>query len=84
MPPASGPMIDAIPPQAVQAPIAPPRSRSENAPTMTAKEAGVSKPAAAPWSARAAINSPMVGANALARENTPNDATPSAKMRRSP
>ena len=54
----------AIPPQAVHAPMAAPRSRCENAPTMIASELGVTRAPAAPWSARAAINVSIVGATA--------------------
>ena len=61
-PPASGPTIIAIPLQAVQEPIASPRSRSENAATMIASELGVSSAPAAPCSARAAISVSTVGA----------------------
>ena len=83
-PPASGPTIDAIPPQAVQAPIAAARSRSVNAATMIASELGVSSAPAAPCSARAAISTSIEGATAQASESTPNGATPSANTRRSP
>ena len=55
-PPTSGPTMTAIPPQAVQEPIAAPRSRSGNAAAMIASELGVSSAPAAPCSARAAIS----------------------------
>ncbi len=83
-PPASGPMTPATAPQAIHAPIAGPRSRSWKAATMIASEAGVSSAAAAPWNARATIRNSIVGASAVAMENTPNRPTPSAKIRRSP
>ena len=83
-PPASGPTIDAMPPQAVQEPIAAPRSSGAKAVTMTASELGVSSAPAAPCRARAAISTSIVGASAQATERTPNAATPRAKMRRSP
>ena len=67
-------MIAAIPPQAVQAPIAAPRSRSGNAATMIASELGVSSAPAAPCSARAAISASIVGATAHTSESTPNAA----------
>jgi len=40
--------------------------------------------AAAPWSARAAMRKPMLGASALATEKIPKAERPSAKMRRWP
>ena len=45
---AVAPTIAAIPPHAVQAPIAAPRSVGENAPTMIARELGVTSAPAAP------------------------------------
>ena len=57
-------MISAIPPQAVQDPIAAPRSVRGKAATMIASELGVSSAPAAPCSARAAISVPIVGATA--------------------
>jgi hypothetical protein len=83
-PPASGPTITAIPPHAVHDPTAAPRSRGANAATMIASELGVSSAPAAPWSARAAISTSIVGAIAHRTEKTPNAPTPIAKMRRSP
>ena len=77
-------MIAAIPPQAVHDPIAAPRSFGPNAATMMASDAGVSRAAAAPWHARAAIKTSIVGATAQATENTPKPARPSVKIRRSP
>ena len=62
-PPASGPTIAAIPPQAVHDPMAAPRSLGANAPTMIASELGVSSAPAAPCSARAAISVSIVGAS---------------------
>ena len=59
-PPASGPMIIAIPLQAVHEPIALPRTFGGNAATMIASELGVSSAPAAPCSARAAISVPFV------------------------
>ena len=54
-PPASGPTIEAIAPQAVQEPMAAPRCSGGNAVTMIASELGVTRAPAAPCSARAAI-----------------------------
>ena len=83
-PPASGPMIEAIPPHAVQAPIAPPRAFGAKPATMIASDAGVMSAPAAPWSARAAIRTPIVGASAHRSETTPKAPIPTAKIRRSP
>ena len=60
-PPASGPMIEAMPPHAVHDPIAAPRSPCGNAVTMIASELGASSAPAAPCRARAAISASMVG-----------------------
>ena len=83
-PPASGPSTVAIPPQAVQLPIAGPRSDSAKVATMTAKALGVSSALATPCKARAAISAPIVGARAHSNEAAPKPPTPSAKIRRSP
>ena len=83
-PPASGPTIAAIPPHAVQAPIAAPRSFGAKAATMIASELGTMSAAAAPCSARAPINTSIVGASAHATEKTPNAVRPIANTRRSP
>ena len=74
----------AIPPQAVQEPIAAPRSRPENAAAMIANELGVSNAPATPCSARAAIIVSTVGATAHASDRTPKEPTPIAKTRRRP
>ena len=60
-PPASGPTNAAIAPQAVQAPIADPRSAVEKAATMIASELGIINAAAAPCNARAPISTSIVG-----------------------
>ena len=84
-PPArSGPTIVAIPPHAVHDPIAAPRWFGGKAATMIASALGVSSAPAAPWSARAAISTSIVGARAQATDMTPNAATPIEKTRRSP
>jgi hypothetical protein len=83
-PPASGPTMSAIPPQAVQEPIAGPRTFEGKAATITASELGVSSAAAAPWSARATISASIVGARAHATDSTPKAVMPSEKTRRSP
>ena len=83
-PPASGPITLAIAPNAVHVPIAAPRSSSSKVATITASELGVSSAPATPWSARAAISTPIEGASAHSSEAAPKPATPSVKMRRSP
>ncbi len=83
-PPISGPSTVPIPPQAVQAPTALPRSSGGNAATMTASAAGVSRAPQTPCSARARTSSSIVGASAQSSEVTPKPATPRAKTRRSP
>ncbi len=55
-PPASGPSTVAIPPHAVQLPIAGPRSDSSNVATIVASELGTSSAPATPCSARAATS----------------------------
>ncbi len=83
-PPASGPSTPAIAPQAVQLPIALPRSDSENVLTITASELGTSSAPATPCSARAITSATIVGASAHASEATPKPPTPIANTRRSP
>ena len=77
-------MIAAIPPQAVQLPIAAPRSRGANAPTMIASELGTISAAAAPCKARAPMSTSIVGASAQAIDTTPKAVMPIANTRRSP
>ena len=55
-PPASGPSTVAIPPHAVQLPIAGPRSDSSNVATITASALGTSSAPATPCNARAPIS----------------------------
>ena len=83
-PPTTGPSTVPIPPHAVQAPTALPRSSGGKVETITASAAGVSSAPATPWSARAATSTSMVGASAQISEVTPKADTPSAKTRRSP
>ena len=83
-PPASGPTIAAMAPQAVHVPIAAPRCLGANAPTITARELGTSSAPASPCRARPASRTPIVGAAAQTSENTPNAATPIVNTRRSP
>src|SRR5918996_3412562 len=83
-PPISGPSTVPIPPQAVQAPTAFPRSSGAKFATMTASAAGVSTAPATPCRARAATRNSTVGASAHASEVAPKPPTPRAKTRRSP
>ena len=83
-PPASGPAMTAIPPQAVHDPIAAPRSRSENAAAMIASELGVRSAPATPCAARAAISVSTFGAAAQASDSKPKPPTPSSNTRRLP
>ena len=63
-PPTSGPMTNAIPVHAVQAPIAAPRSSPWNVAAITASPAGVRMAPVAPCRPRATINVVPVGARA--------------------
>ncbi len=81
-PPSSGPIRIPIPPQAVQVPIAAPRSCLGKTATMIASAAGVSSALATPCSARATISTPIVGAAAQSAEPIPNPATPATNTRR--
>ena len=77
-------MTAAIPPQAVQDPIAAGRSDAPNAATMIASELGVTRAPAAPCNARAAIRTSIVGASAHTSERTPKAETPAKNTRRTP
>ncbi len=83
-PPPSGPSAAATDPNAVQEPIAAPRSDSGKVATITASELGISSAPATPCRARKAIRKPIVGASAQSSEAAPKPPTPSAKTRRSP
>ena len=83
-PPITGPSRLPIPPQAVHAPTALPRSSGGKVVTITASAAGVSTAPETPWSARAATSTSIVGASAQSSEVAPKPATPSANTRRSP
>ena len=74
----------AIPAHAVHEPIAAPRSSRGNAATITASALGVSSAPNAPWSARHAIRTSMLGAIAHSSDTTPKPATPIENTRRSP
>ena len=83
-PPISGPRTVPIPPHAVQAPTALPRSSGGKVATITARAAGVSRAPNTPCRARATTSSSMVGATAQKTDVTPNPATPTMNIRRSP
>ncbi len=83
-PPISGPSTVPIPPQAVHAPTARPRSSGGKLATITARALGVSSAPKTPWSARAATNSSTVGASAQKIDVTPNPLTPIANTRLAP
>ena len=83
-PPIRGPSTVPMPPQAVQAPTALPRSAGGKVATITASAAGVSAAPATPCSARASTSVSIVGASAHAMEGTPKAKTPRANTRRSP
>ena len=83
-PPTTGPSTVPMPPHAVHAPTAWPRSDSANVRTITASAAGVSSAPETPCSARAATSSSIVGASAHSSEVTPKPATPATNTRRSP
>jgi hypothetical protein len=83
-PPTSGPTIEAIPPQAVQEPIAAARFVGSNAATTIASELGVTSAPAAPWSMRAPISTSIVGASAQPTDSSPKATTPTANTRRAP
>ena len=73
-----------MPPQAVQVPIAAPRSDSGNTATMIASEAGVSSAPNTPCRPRASTSSSTLGASAHPSEAAPKPATPIENTRRSP
>ena len=83
-PPASGPTIAAIPPQAVHDPIAAPRSFGREGGDDDRERRRRHQRRGGALEARAAIRTSIVGANAQATEKTPNPARPSTKTRRSP
>jgi hypothetical protein len=73
-----------MPPHAVQAPTARPRSLGGKVATITASADGVSSAPNTPWSPRASTSSSTVGATAQKIDVTPKPATPSANTRRAP
>src|SRR5215213_3275011 len=83
-PPISGPRTVPIPPHAVHAPTARPRSSGGNVATITASAEGVRSAPNTPCSARATTSSSTVGARAQNTDVTPKPVTPSANTRRAP
>ena len=77
-PPASGPIRNEIPVQAVQVPIAAPRSSPSKVAVIVASAAGVSSAPAIPWSPRPRISVVPFRASAQSSEVTPN--APSAQQ----
>ena len=83
-PPISGPITTAIPDQAVQEPMAAPRSAAGNVAMMMARALGVSRAPNAPCNARAPIRNSMLGEMAHSSETRPKPPTPIENTRRSP
>ncbi len=83
-PPPAGPITVAMPVQAVQVPTARPRSAPSKAAARIAREPGTSSAPASPWSPRAAIRTPLVGASPQRTEVTPKRPRPMMKIRRLP
>ena len=67
-----------------QAPIASPRFSAGNAVESSVSVSGVTIAAPAPWSARAAISAPVVGASAASAEATVKMPRPITNIRRRP
>ena len=83
-PPMNGPLATARPVIALKTPIAAPRFSVGKAPLRSARPSGMTSAAPAPWTARAAISKPMLGASAQAAEAAENSASPAANPRRRP
>ena len=83
-PPTSGPVATARPVREKNTPSALPRRSGANAEPTSASASVVISAAPAPWTTRAAISQPIVGASAHAAEATANRASPAANMRRRP
>ena len=79
-PPATGPTTNAIPVQAVQVPIAAPRSSPLKTTVIVASAAGVSSAPATPCSARAKISASALHASAQSAEVNPNVPRPIRKI----
>ena len=83
-PPTSGPSATAIPLIPDQTPRAMPRRWGGNASASKVRVSGVTIAPPTPWSARAAISSPVVGARAAAAEDAVNSAIPAMNIRLRP
>ena len=62
-PPSNGPAMAEVPVQPVQSPMAWPRAAPRYADMISARELGTSKAPPRPWTARAVISTPPVGAS---------------------
>ena len=83
-PPTSGPMATAAPPMAPQIPRAALRRSGVTAALSRVRDSGMIMAPPAPWRARAATSTPMLGARAAAADAAVNRAMPRTKMRRRP
>ena len=77
-PPTSGPIATAIPVTALNRPIAAPRFSGGKAALRSARPSVITRAAPAPWTARAAIRKPTLGARALAADAAANRPNPIA------
>ena len=77
-PPTSGPLATAIPVTALNRPIAAPLRSGGNAALSSARPSVSTSAAPAPWTARAAISQPTLGASALAADAPANRPSPIA------
>ena len=83
-PPPAGPITVAMPVQAVQVPTARPRSAPSKVAARIASEPGTRSAPARPWSPRAAIRKPLLGAMPQRTEVMPKRPRPMMKIRRLP
>ena len=83
-PPTSGPSATPRPLTPDQTPSATPRRSAGNASLSSVSVSGATMAAPAPWTARAAISAPVLGASAAAAEATVNTPRPRTNMRRRP
>ncbi len=83
-PPTSGPIASAIAETPAQMPIAWPRSRGGNVAVMIESDAGFINAAPTPWTARAPMRKPALGANPQASDESVKIAIPTMKIRLRP
>jgi hypothetical protein len=83
-PPTTGPAMRASPLILPKMPSALPRCAGGNAALTNVSASGKIRAAPAPWTARAAISQPMVGARAQAADATTNSTRPPTNRRRRP